>query len=380
MIHSKSILGRLFGVVTLCIAIAFSADVAFGQTSTPLTGPAAGLRFNVRPIYTTRLATASQEIKSKLEALQEEGKNKGWTFPVSYTGVFESKIESITGELPPTQQSLNAAAAINAQAYRVLYLYNRDIINKEIVASTASCNPSASSWDWSLQGKVTPVKRQSCGDCWAFASTAQIESAYLMAGWSQSDLAEQQVLSCSKAGDCGGGRKFDALSWATGTGVATEPQYPYENGVASTCKGNIVGSYKLLASGWVDSSGKVPNPDVLKQALCEFGPISVSILATPALQAYAGGGAVFNEQTTDPGTNHAILLVGWSDAKKAWLIKNSWHSPSSPWGDAGYAWIAYGSNNVGRFPVWAKAPHRFVPVSTSIAKEILQLKAVTIGQ
>jgi cathepsin K len=46
-----------------------------------------------------------------------------------------------------------------------------------------------------------------------------------------------------------------------------------------------------------------------------------------------------------------VLLVGWDDAKGAWLLKNSW---SSQWGINGFMWIKYGVNSVGTSPAWVQ--------------------------
>ena len=44
-----------------------------------------------------------------------------------------------------------------------------------------------------------------------------------------------------------------------------------------------------------------------------------------------------------------ILIVGWDDEKGAWLIKNSY---GPKWGEGGFGWIKYRSNNIGK---WAAA-------------------------
>jgi cathepsin L len=311
---------------------------------------------------------SEQQIQANLTALQATAKQRNWGFTPVRTGVSHLPLQSITGELPPTAASLAAAPQVSAQALKVITDYRAELVRLKFPPLVSTCNASLPSWDWRTAGKVTPVKLQACGDCWAFASTAQIESAFLMAGWGQADLSEQEILDCSNSGDCGGGRRWDALPWATTQPVETEAAYPYAHGVKGACHSGLNGPYKLLAAGWIDSSGNVASVATIKTALCQYGPISVSIYATPALQSLGPGGQVFNEQNNGNGTNHAILIIGWNDAKQAWLIKNSW---GTNWGDGGYGWIHYGSNNIGRWPVFAVAPHpKHVIFSPALLEEI----------
>lgn len=45
--------------------------------------------------------------------------------------------------------------------------------------------------DWVAAGKVSPVKNQgSCGSCWAFSTSAMLESMHLMQKGSSVDLSE----------------------------------------------------------------------------------------------------------------------------------------------------------------------------------------------
>ncbi|MEA2929923.1 MAG: hypothetical protein QOG38_2351 [Hyphomicrobiales bacterium] len=362
----------LLGFVFVGIAFAGGANPAAAQA--PKVQPIA-TEVKVPAFYLQRLRTAPPDIKVRIEELQKEAKAKGWTFPVAYTAVAGRDLKTLTGENPPTEAILKKVPEINAQAKRIVDLYRQELIKSNIKVAAVACNANLASWDWRTKGKVTPPKLQSCGDCWAFASAGQVESAFLMADWPTSDLSEQQILSCSNSGDCTGGRRWDALPWASHTAVATETKYPYEGGVASACKANIVGDHKLLAAGWIDGSGDVASEATIKAALCQYGPISVSIFATPALQHYGGGGAVFNENKNDSGTNHAILVIGWDNAKKAWLIKNSW---GTGWGDGGYGWVHFGSNNIGRFPVWAQAAQKKLIFSPALLSEVRKLHELTL--
>ncbi len=76
----------------------------------------------------------------------------------------------------------------------------------------------------------------------------------------------------------------------------------------------------------------------IKSALCQYGAISTIVPATPAFNNYIGG--VFKEPGVTYWDNnaHAVVLVGWDDEKKAWLLRNSW---GVGWGEAGYMWVDY---------------------------------------
>ncbi len=94
---------------------------------------------------------------------------------------------------------------------------------------------------------------------------------------------------------------------------------------------------------------KLPSVAQLKTALVEHGPIVAPIFYDECLANYRGG--VFNEK--DAGmVNHVVVLLGWDDTKQAWLIKNSW---GEEWGEKGFGWIKYGSNNIGLFAAWIDA-------------------------
>ena len=83
----------------------------------------------------------------------------------------------------------------------------------------------------------------------------------------------------------------------------------------------------------------------------------LAVVATPRFQAYTAG--VFKEAGAGNYVNHAVTLIGWNDAQKAWIIKNSW---GPLWGETGgygtergYMRIAYGSNNIGSGAAWSDA-------------------------
>ena len=334
--------------------------------------PGIDRRINAAPQinYQQREATAPPQIKARLANLRRDIQASGRTFQVGYTRALDFPLAQLTGDIP-TANFAATARDHNEAAAQILELDRKAMVAaridpallQNITAVQRSCGASAKSWDWRKQGKVTPVRDQSgCGSCWAFAVLGALEGSYLIRNNMTSDESEQYVLANSGAGSCAGGNRASANAFLVATGTAAESAVPYTatDGAASP---GVSTPYQALATGFVDSSTEDPSADKIKAALCEYGPLSISVLATDAFQAYTSG--VFNEGPT-ADTNHAVTLIGWDDSKGAWLIKNSW---GADWGETGghgtergYMWIAYGSNRVGRNAQWVQARSNFYRV------------------
>lgn len=89
--------------------------------------------------------------------------------------------------------------------------------------------------------------------------------------------------------------------------------------------------------------------DEIKREIIRHGSVVSLIKFDHCLKLYGSG--VFNERKNELG-QHLVLIIGWDDAKGAWLIKNSY---GNQWGDMGYGWVKYGSNNIGQFAAWVVA-------------------------
>jgi len=84
------------------------------------------------------------------------------------------------------------------------------------------------SFDWRTKNIVTPVKDQGqCGSCWAFSSTATIESLWVKRSGKMIDLSEEDLINCASANGCSGDTPITAFDFVMNSGQAKESQTPY---------------------------------------------------------------------------------------------------------------------------------------------------------
>uniref|UniRef100_A0A1B6DVH9 Uncharacterized protein n=1 Tax=Clastoptera arizonana TaxID=38151 RepID=A0A1B6DVH9_9HEMI len=201
-------------------------------------------------------------------------------------------------------------------------------------------------FDWREHGAVTPVKNQgSCGSCWTFSVTGNIEGQYAIKYQNLSSFSEQEIVDCDKTdGGCSGGwpsLAYQALDDIGG--LVLESDYPY-TGVDGSCtfdKSNVV----------VQVNGSVSLP-VDETAIAKWmyanGPVSICLNAND-MQLYQGG--ISHPSSCDKYyIDHAVLLTGFGvkkvNKKKTpyWIIKNSW---GTNWGEEGYYRVFRGNGTCG---------------------------------
>jgi cathepsin L len=299
-------------------------------------------------IYNQRELGARPQIKERLEVLRREIAEKKYSFFVGYTGALDYRLEQITGlKIPANLGSLikkqNLAAAAGATPFTAV----KSATPFTAVRPMVACSEQAAYDLREFYGSSGVYNQGSCGSCWAFATIAAFEGSYGKRASKYIYASEQDVLDCSNAGGCDGG--YIAFDYLISKGVTTKTDYPYV-GSKGACNINKNRIYKAVRWGYVDDYACVPTIKKIKEALCTYGPLFAFVTATTAFQSYAGG--VFNERArpTELG-NLAITIMGWDDSVNAWLIKNAW---GTWWGENGYMWIDYNSNNIGYAAAWVE--------------------------
>lgn len=211
---------------------------------------------------------------------------------------------------------------------------------------------------------VSPVKDQGqCGSCWAFSSAESIEGQLGLNGH-RINVSTQNFVDCvSLDYGCEGGWMDDALAYAEKTGVETDHDYPYK-AVAQGCQANT-SQATIRPSAYVDIPA---SDDALRRALLVMGPVSIALDATDNFQSYTASDYIFNDDTCDASMpDHALLLVGYNNIEKYWIVKNSWNTD---WGLDGYIYINSSTPNMCGISSYAVVPY-IEPTSAEEEKDRL---------
>ncbi|XP_016926037.3 cathepsin F isoform X2 [Drosophila suzukii] len=206
-------------------------------------------------------------------------------------------------------------------------------------------------FDWRHKNAVTQVKNQgSCGSCWAFSVTGNIEGLYAVKTGELKEFSEQELLDCDTTDSaCNGGLMDNAYKAIKDIGgLEYEAEYPYK-AKKNQCHFNKTLSH-VQVSGFVDLPKG--NETAMQEWLLTNGPISIGINAN-AMQFYRGGVShPWKALCSKKNLDHGVLVVGYgvSDYPNFhktlpyWIVKNSW---GPRWGEQGFYRVYRGDNTCG---------------------------------
>ncbi len=286
---------------------------------------------NEQAIINGEVSTSKGLTNEDIAALQKQIEIEGWTYTVSENPATKYSIDELCGLVEPEEWWVGA---------------------KFDSGMPTSTLPDY--FDWRVvAGGLPPIKNQGgCGSCWAFGTIAPLECNIKINDGVIEDLSEQWLVSCNIDGySCSGGWwcheyfKLDGnrADPCGDSGAVLEQYFPY---VAYNAPCNCPYPHDYFINDWayVGPINGVATVLQIKQAIYEYGPVSVAVCVNSAFQAYSGG--IFSGPTCH-SINHAVALVGWDDnqgSNGVWFLRNSW---GTGWGEGGYMRIEYGVCDVG---------------------------------
>lgn len=136
---------------------------------------------------------------------------------------------------------------------------------------------------------------------------------------------------------CQGSTYIDALNLLSNEGVALERDFPYD---PNQCSLHPSAAVRSGANRWRIQTWRrvnVQDTSELKTHLAAGFPVLIGAEVDQAFQAL-GPGTVYLATGGRQLGGHAMAVVGYDDARRAFKIINSW---GTGWGDRGFGWIGY---------------------------------------
>ncbi|MEB3197680.1 MAG: C1 family peptidase [Candidatus Sericytochromatia bacterium] len=216
-----------------------------------------------------------------------------------------------------------------------------------------------------LRSAFDPVRNQGgLGSCSAFAATAVMEAMLNLQGKRRKQrlaplffyYAERKDMEAN--GTRQATRKdtgaFMSLAAATAVkvGCVTEDLVPYADGKAGLAYDATAAHFDAAQNLRMKKKARIKTLQGMKSALAAKKPFLLPIILYDSFMTKAvaeSGEMPMPARNEEIQGGHAVVAVGYDDAKQAFLIRNSW---GTDWGVKGHFWMPYKffvSNYVGSY-------------------------------
>jgi C1A family cysteine protease len=200
--------------------------------------------------------------------------------------------------------------------------------------------------DW-----TTSIKSQNgCGSCWLLSAVGAVEAQFNIFANNPNldlDLSEQEILTYNNWPDylnCNGGGTAGALDYIRNYGVVDEACVPYEADDETQfplCDNADERRQWIADYIKIGKNGPMTTEEFLKSSLILKGPVLLEMKVSDEFIVYSGGVYEGDPEEPPEGIDHDVLLVGYNDDGRYWVIKNSW---GTDWGEDGFGRIRYGES------------------------------------
>ena len=191
---------------------------------------------------------------------------------------------------------------------------------------------------------VSPILNQgNCGSCVSFSTVATLETQVNVSSGIPGlnpQFSTQALFSCGGGACDFGWQPQLAAEFLKTTGVPDEACSPYTEGAtgvdvdcSATCGDRAARSLKIVDFTTPSNGGK--SIDAVKAAL-QNGPLVTTLTVYDDFLFYSSG--VYKHTTGGAAGGHAVSIVGYNDADRAWIVRNSW---GPDWGENGFVRVSY---------------------------------------
>jgi C1A family cysteine protease len=303
------------------------------------------------------LINLSEKEQIKIINQKIEEKNLSWT--AGETSMTKLTVEERKKMLIPLDKKNQNKKKISDQENSLTKEFNKissqefQIKETTFLLNSENTENYTASFDWRNNSGnwITSIKNQGpCGSCWAFGTLAIVEAKIKISLNNPDfdiDLSEQDLVSCSEIGDCGGAKiksEQEIFEYLKTTGIVKESCFPYtatNNNCSNKCLNWQNETIKILDYQLIPA-----NETRIKQTIKNNGPTTAYMVVAEDFYTYKSG--IYSYSAGNFTGFHLISIIGYNDEENYWICKNSW---GTNWGEEGFFRISY-TENVLDFEKW----------------------------